>query len=217
MTPLQHIAADRVPPTPWRNGGGRTRTLWTWPADSAEDAWQLRVSLADIGADGPFSAFPGVQRWFAVLQGAGVRLQLPAGPQVLGLHSPPLPFDGALAPGCQLVDGPTRDLNLMLRQGAGAADLLDATPGQPWRHAAPWRGLFTTTTLRLQIDDAPAVPVGAWTLVLGQAAAGQRWRIGAARTADTLAEATADTTGNSALPAGARALWLALTPAAHCT
>ena len=90
-----------MPPTPWRNGGGRTRTLWTWPADCVDDAWQLRVSLADIDADGPFSAFPGVQRWFAVLQGAGVRLQLPAGPQVLGLHSSPLQFDGALAPGCR--------------------------------------------------------------------------------------------------------------------
>ena len=51
------ITADDVAPTPWRNGGGRTRELLAWPhvAD-----WKVRVSIADIDRDGPFSAFPGV-------------------------------------------------------------------------------------------------------------------------------------------------------------
>lgn len=101
------VLADRVAPTPWRNGGGCTRELFVWP-DAAH--WALRISLADITQDGPFSAFPGVQRHFAVLAGAGVRLGFAQGERCLTPQSPPCVFDGALAPHCRLVDGPTCDL-----------------------------------------------------------------------------------------------------------
>ncbi|MDH4391904.1 MAG: HutD family protein [Aquabacterium sp.] len=195
MTWLQRIAIDQVPPLPWRNGGGSTRELFTWPGGSAP--WQLRISLADITQDGPFSAFDGVDRWFAVLQGAGVRLALPGGVQTLDAGSPPLQFDGAAAPGCWLVDGPTRDLNLMVQRGAGQAGLLAAAPRQPWVHGAPLRGLLTTTPVQLQIDDTPPCSVGAWTLALAGAASGKRWTI---------------TTPGDSLPTGQRACWLAFTP-----
>ncbi|MES2714734.1 MAG: HutD family protein [Pseudomonadota bacterium] len=194
MTALQHIALEAVPPQPWRNGGGSTRELFTWPGGAAP--WQLRISVADISQDGPFSAFDGVDRWFAVLQGAGVRLALPGGMQALALHSPPLHFPGEAAPGCWLADGPTRDLNLMLRRGSGQALMLAATPGQPWLDAAPLRGLFSTAALQLQTGAEPPQAVAAWSLVLGSASAQQTWSI------DTL-------------PAGARALWLAFSPAAE--
>ncbi|MBK9574118.1 MAG: HutD family protein [Rhodoferax sp.] len=113
---FQCIAVDDVVPQAWRNGGGQTRELLAWP--NAAD-WTLRISLADVEADGPFSPFPGVQRWFAVVQGAGVRLQFADATRVIGLADEPLCFDGALAPGCAMLQGPTRDLNLMLRGPAG--------------------------------------------------------------------------------------------------
>ena len=65
------VAAATVPAQAWRNGGGQTRELLAWPA---QGDWQLRISRADIDRDGPFSAFPLVERWFAVLQGHGVVL-----------------------------------------------------------------------------------------------------------------------------------------------
>ncbi len=108
------IEADRRPPQAWRNGGGLTRELHVWPPGPD---WRLRLSLADIQRDGPFSAFPGVQRHFAVVEGGGVALQFPQGERQLRAGEPPLAFDGALAPGCRLLAGPTRDLNLMLRDG----------------------------------------------------------------------------------------------------
>jgi hypothetical protein len=52
---LEVISVYEVMPQPWRNGGGLTRELWTWP--SAE-GWWVRVSVADIEKDGPFSTFP---------------------------------------------------------------------------------------------------------------------------------------------------------------
>jgi environmental stress-induced protein Ves len=46
MTPsLQVVEAGRVSAQPWRNGGGLTRELCTWPPGAA---WQVRVSVADI-------------------------------------------------------------------------------------------------------------------------------------------------------------------------
>lgn len=113
---FQCITVDTVTPQAWRNGGGQTRELLAWP--NAAD-WTLRISLADIQADGPFSSFPGVQRWFAVVQGEGVQLQFADATRVIGLADEPLCFDGALAPGCAMLHGPTRDLNLMLRGAAG--------------------------------------------------------------------------------------------------
>ena len=118
----QHrIDAGAVVPQAWRNGGGQTRELWVWPpaGSAAADDWRLRISLADITQDGPFSAFDGVARWFTVVSGAGVVLSLPDGPRRLRPGDAPLAFDGASAPGCQLLEGPTQDLNLMVRRGQG--------------------------------------------------------------------------------------------------
>jgi uncharacterized protein len=128
------ISAADVSPQSWKNGGGQTRELLAWPhlAD-----WVVRVSVADIEADGPFSVFEGVQRWFGVLSGKGVRLydfELHVGSELLS-------FDGALAPDCELVDGPTRDFNLMHRRGRGELRVLPAE--RPVDAQGRWLGLFT--------------------------------------------------------------------------
>lgn len=146
-TAMRSIDAEQVAPQAWRNGGGRTRELLARPAGGE---WRLRVSLADIDADGPFSAFPGVERWFAVVQGAGVRLRFDDGERRLAVGDPPLCFDGAAAPGCTLIDGPTRDLNLMTRGGTGAMRTVE--PGQWWREPFAERGLFTLGAGRWQAE-----------------------------------------------------------------
>lgn len=121
------VDAARVAPQPWRNGGGVTRELLAWP-DAAD--WQLRLSLADIAADGPFSRYDGVQRWIAVLSSAGIWLDIAGQRHVLGPGDAPLQFDGAAAVDCRLRAGPSRDVNLMLRGRPG--QLLPALPGQDW-------------------------------------------------------------------------------------
>ena len=165
---LRHCA-----PQPWRNGGGLTRELLAWPA--AAD-WQVRVSVARIERSGPFSAFPGVRRCFAVLQGAGVRLQLPSGPCVLTPADEAVGFDGAAAPDCELIDGPTEDLNLMATRGRpslrrAAAGSSIAVP------AARWRGLFATGASQLMVGRQ-AHPVAADTLVW-QAGPAEPWHLSA--------------------------------------
>jgi environmental stress-induced protein Ves len=127
----------------WRNGGGRTRELLAWPHGAD---WQLRVSVAEIEADGPFSAFDGIDRCFAVLEGAGVVLSLPRGDVRLHAGDPALAFPGESAPGCRLIAGSTRDLNLMTRR-AGGRGAMERSPGTPARADVRWRGLFAHDTL----------------------------------------------------------------------
>ena len=175
---MKLIHVDRVPPVPWRNGGGVTRELWAWP--SAKE-WQLRISVADIAQDGPFSAFPGVDRWFTVLQGEGVVLEFAHGfahdTQVLGPGDAPLRFDGAAAPGCRLRAGATRDLNLMVVRSAGQGHMARVQAGVPWRSPACVRALFAAEPLRLQADAAGPLDLPAWTLAVHPSAAHQTWTV----------------------------------------
>ncbi len=123
---MQIVHASEIAAQVWRNGGGLTRELLAWPT---AQAWQVRVSLAQVRASGPFSAYPGVGRYFTVVAGAGVVLEFgdvnrparePESPASITMTSAstPLRFDGALAPSCRLIDGPTLDLNLMWRRGS---------------------------------------------------------------------------------------------------
>jgi environmental stress-induced protein Ves len=168
---MRFVSLQATPPQPWRNGGGTTRELLAWP--SAE-AWALRFSIARIDRDGPFSAYPGIQRWFAVLQGAGVELAWQHHAAQVRVGHAPLQFDGADAPQCRLLDGPTEDLNLMLRSGAGRGGLEAATAGQAWPCSARWRGLFTSTACTLHTGSGEH-PLPAGTLAWSEQAGASPW------------------------------------------
>jgi len=169
------IALEGKAPQAWRNGGGSTRELYAWPAGPH---WRWRVSVAEITQDGPFSAFEGVDRWFAVIHGAGVRLSLP-GATELDLHSDsaPLPFAGEAAPGCRLINGATQDLNLMSRRDAGRSAMRRAAAGTAWVSAAPLRALFTAEALSLKINGQAPLAVAAGTLAISPQAAHERWQV----------------------------------------
>ena len=57
---------------PWKNGGGVTHELWRTPKAGPE--FDLRISIAEVAANGPFSLFPGVDRIITLLSGGGFRL-----------------------------------------------------------------------------------------------------------------------------------------------
>jgi len=109
------IRLDDALPVPWRNGGGITHELASQP-DATN--WVWRASVAEVSSDGPFSRFEGIKRWFCVISGAGVRLGLRGVTQTLTTQSEPFAFDGAAAPHCWMVNGPTQDFNLMTRNTA---------------------------------------------------------------------------------------------------
>jgi environmental stress-induced protein Ves len=71
------LAPAEVDATPWRNGAGRTRELVDVPG-------RWRLSVAEVRADAPFSAYPGLDRVFlpmvdVVLVVDGIRRSVPRG------------------------------------------------------------------------------------------------------------------------------------------
>ena len=168
----QHIALAEATPLPWKNGGGTTRELLAWPPGVAD--WHWRISVAQVDADGPFSVFEGVQRWFAVLDGAGVALALGQGgalQQRLTQQSDAFCFDGALPVDCSLIKGPTQDLNLMVRSAHARAQMQRvrgtlAVTAQQGAARAIWTGASGAV-----LRDADRVwPVPAQTLAWTSAA-----------------------------------------------
>lgn len=170
---LHRVCFEEVPPQPWRNGGGVTRELLAWPR---ADDWALRVSVADIARDGPFSAFAGVERWFAVLTGDGVRLGAPA--VDVAADGDALRFDGGDAPACALRGGPTRDLNLMLRVDRVRGEMTRVDGEHAWPAApAVLRAVFTRDGCALSVGDLEA-PLPPMTLAWSDAIdAATRWRV----------------------------------------
>ena len=148
---INWVFCDRVEPQAWRNGGGRTRELLVWPPHSP---WHLRISVADIETNGPFSAYPDVDRWFAVVEGEGVDLRFSSQRVSLGVDSTPLAFKGEDAPECALHMGATRDLNLMVQRGQGQASMLRARPGVTLGPAAALRALFCADAVTLEVGGA---------------------------------------------------------------
>ena len=186
MTP-RRIDANAVAPQPWRNGGGSTRELLAWPD---AEAWSVRISLAQIETEGPFSDFAGVERWFAVVDGAGVVLRFDDVEQHVVQGGSPLHFDGSHGPHCAPIDGPTRDLNLMLRGASGV--MLRVEPGVPWPSefgfkaiyaaaAGRWRGAgieCDVDACTLLWTDAPARSA-AWTFEPALRGSAAAWWLGA--------------------------------------
>lgn len=164
---LQVVRIEDVEPQPWRNGGGSTRELLAWPR---RNEWHVRISVADIMRDGPFSVFAGVDRWFAVIGGAGVTLSLPEGPQALSVGSVPRQFQGELAPACTLLGGPTRDINLMTVRQRGIGLMQCAKSSLVFSSSAPFRALFSTDAVILQAENKQTVEVPPFTLVWSEGA-----------------------------------------------
>jgi uncharacterized protein len=118
---------------PWKNGGGDTAEVAVWPEGAALDAFDWRISMARVAADGPFSAFAGVDRTLAVLCGAGLWLRVAGRPALeLTPTTAPHAFPGDVPTAATLVAGPITDLNVMTRRGrfahrVGRAEVVEPT------------------------------------------------------------------------------------------
>lgn len=81
------------------------------------DGWTWRLSTADITHDAPFSVFDGVTREFCVASGNGVVLTIDGVAHECGPRSI-VTFDGGSSVLAAVIDGPTKDINLMLKNGS---------------------------------------------------------------------------------------------------
>lgn len=182
---LPRSAAQRIR---WRNGLGWTHEIIRVP--DADD-WTWRLSIAEIEQSAPFSSFPGIDRVLVLLSGGGLRLDFDDG-QVHALPSPYAHhrFEGERALTGTLIDGPTRDFNLMWRREALDAQLdVVALDG----------------TLQLELR---AGEVGAYHLLEGHAALDGL----ALEPGDTALFEAADAATMHAIEGHGQALWIRLMP-----
>lgn len=118
---VQVLRAARRSAQPWKNGGGITREIAAHPPGSALADFDWRISTAEVSAAGPFSAFPGIDRTLAVLEGE-LSLVLDGKPAVtLSTESAPLRFPGDSPANAAPVTPAVTDLNVMTRRGAFSA------------------------------------------------------------------------------------------------
>lgn len=105
--------------TPWKNGGGTTAEIAIAPAAAGFDDFDWRISLATIAQSGGFSVFPGIDRTLALVEGAGVALQIDAAPPFnLNAEHPLIRFAGEAAVDATVANGATTDFNVMTRRTA---------------------------------------------------------------------------------------------------
>ncbi|MFI2369590.1 HutD family protein [Streptomyces sp. NPDC018833] len=109
-------AAGRVA-VPWKNGGGVTREIAASPEDAPMDAFDWRISLADVADDGPFSAFPAVDRTLTVVEGRGMELTVGGERLVVDERFVPRDFPGDRATDGRLLGGPVVNFNVMHNRG----------------------------------------------------------------------------------------------------
>ncbi|MDF2994369.1 MAG: ves 2 [Xanthobacteraceae bacterium] len=123
MERLELLRASDYRLTPWKNGAGVTSDVLLMPRGATHEDFDVRLSLAPIVEEGPFSSFPGIDRQITLIS-AG-RLSLVFGREVRELERlKPFYFDSVQAPVSRLGEGPVRVLNVMTRRGRWNAQVM---------------------------------------------------------------------------------------------
>ncbi len=122
---LHRFDVQDLPAMPWKNGGGVTREIVCQPPGAGMVDFDWRVSIAHIASDGPFSAFPGVDRIITLLSGGGVHLLSEGGEVDHLLDTPlaPFAFAGEAPIHARLLAGDCHDFNVMTRRAVCSASL----------------------------------------------------------------------------------------------
>lgn len=121
-TSLRLLNVSSLPVQPWKNGGGTTREIQCHPPQAGYDTFDWRISLAQIQTPGDFSRFPGIDRHIMLIEGSSMHLRHEEQEHVLHPFTP-YSFAGEDKMACLLPQGPTQDLNLMLRRGRAQGSL----------------------------------------------------------------------------------------------
>ncbi|WP_158783211.1 HutD family protein [Pantoea sp. BAV 3049] len=118
---IQFYDSQTLPVSRWRNGGGETREIISFPPGVQTFSW--RISIATIATDGAFSLFPGVDRVITLLSGNGVQLNAAESYSQLLQPNQPFAFAGEDQIHCRLTGGVSSDFNVMTRRATHQADV----------------------------------------------------------------------------------------------
>ncbi len=143
-----------LPSMPWKNGGGSTVELLTWPPGATLSDFDFRISVATVAQDGPFSVFPDIDRTLALVDGAGLTLHLAGEPAIaIDDANPYASFPGETSIHATVNHGTTMDFNVMTHR-ARCSHTFEVSHGTSYQ-VVP-RGDFTL----LFIAEGSGVMVG---------------------------------------------------------
>ena len=140
MSALRVIGPSDYRRVLWKNGGGITQDVLLLPDGASHDDFDVRISLAPIVEEGPFSSFPGIDRHITRLSANALSLAFAQETRALN-RLEPLYFDSVLQPRSLLPEGPAEVINVMTRRGRWHAQVMPATGGNGPLLAAPEGGL----------------------------------------------------------------------------
>ena len=98
---------------PWANGRGTSYEIASDRNEAGE--WTWRLAMAPVNEDGPFSRIECVNRFLAVVEGAGMLLSVDR-KKLKCLPMQVVRFRGDAITEATLTDGPIMDINLMVRR-----------------------------------------------------------------------------------------------------
>lgn len=115
---MRILRADQHKRMPWKNGGGETTEIAVFPEGAGLSDFDWRVSMARVDGDGPFSGFPGIDRTLAIINGAGIVLNVEGyAAKRLARDSEPHSFPADVPTSAALIAGIVTDFNVMSRRG----------------------------------------------------------------------------------------------------
>ena len=130
---MQVLRSEQHRRMPWRNGGGVTYEVASSPAGTELADFDWRISIAEVEAGGPFSAFPDIDRTIILIEGEWMALTVDGRRHRFGIRDP-FSFDGGSETLCE-VPSRSRDLNVMTRRGRATASVAvveaDSSDGDP--------------------------------------------------------------------------------------
>lgn len=109
---------------PWKNGQGTTREIFRIAYDNEPDQFYFRISVASVSKSGPFSQFPGKDRFLMLLEGKGFRLSFEDQSEVVLANAfDSIEFEGEENIECHLIDKAAVDFNVMTQRGWGESSV----------------------------------------------------------------------------------------------
>lgn len=101
----------------WKNGQGTTAEIAIEPAgcDFSKDPFDWRLSSARVEQGGPFSQFPGYDRFLTIVSGGAILLHMDTDEKTLA-EGEVIHFSGEVSVSCKLPSGAITDLNLIYRR-----------------------------------------------------------------------------------------------------
>lgn len=106
---IRHLTPADYTAMPWANGRGTTIEMLR--ENGPDGGLRLRLSMASVVKDGPFSIFPGVERNLTVISGPGFDLM--GDSRISALPLVPVAFPGDVPLAADRVTAPCDDFNVM--------------------------------------------------------------------------------------------------------